>query len=134
MTEHQLDDSQYRIERDSLGDYPVPLHALYGVHTARAVANFPISGMIIGDLPELIAALARIKKAACQVNADQGLLPQQLVDPIVRACDIQFVTIPDSNGVRRVAVIQISVDSNAPGWGGASIGEACGELLQAPGN
>lgn len=50
------------------------------------------------------------------------------------SCDVEFITIPDSNGVRRVADVRISVDSNATGWGGASTGEACGELLQAPGN
>ena len=48
-------------------------------------------------------------------------------------CDVQFVTIPDRNGVRRVADVRISIDSNKPGWGGAGTGEACGELLQAPG-
>lgn len=50
------------------------------------------------------------------------------------SCDVEFITIPDSNGVRRVADVRISVDSNAPGWGGVGTGEACGELLQAPGN
>ena len=55
------------------------------------------------------------------------------VEGTYMACDVQFVTIPDRNGVRRVADVRISVDSNKPGWGGASTGEACGELLQAPG-
>ncbi len=48
-------------------------------------------------------------------------------------CDVQFITIPDRNGVRRVADVRINVDSDKPGWGGASTREACGELLQAPG-
>ncbi len=55
------------------------------------------------------------------------------VEGTYMACDVQFVTIPDRNGVRRVADVRISVDSNKPGWGGAGTGEACGELLQAPG-
>lgn len=55
------------------------------------------------------------------------------VEGTYMACDVQFVTIPDSSGVRRVADIRISVDSNKPGWGGAGTTEACGELLQAPG-
>ena len=55
------------------------------------------------------------------------------VEGTFMACDVQFVTIPDKNGVRRVADVRISVDSNKPGWGGAGTGEACGELLQAPG-
>ena len=55
------------------------------------------------------------------------------VEGTYMACDVQFVTIPDRNRVRRVADVRIGVDSNKPGWGGASTGEACGELLQAPG-
>lgn len=54
------------------------------------------------------------------------------VEGTYMACDVQFVTIPDSSGVRRVADVRISVDSNKPGWGGAGTTEACGELLQAP--
>jgi hypothetical protein len=55
------------------------------------------------------------------------------VEGTYMACDVQFVTIPDKNGVRRVADVRIGVDSNAPGWGGASTSEACSGLLQAPG-
>lgn len=55
------------------------------------------------------------------------------VEGTYMACDVQFVTIPDKNGVRRVADVRISVDSNTPGWGGASTSEACSGLLQAPG-
>nr|WP_315457965.1 aspartate ammonia-lyase [uncultured Sphingorhabdus sp.] len=76
-----------RVERDSLGTYPVPKQALYGIHTARAVANFPISGTTIGSFPELIAALAKIKKAACRINTEQGVLPADLALPITQACD-----------------------------------------------
>lgn len=82
---HGRDD--FRIERDSLGTYPVPQQALYGIHTARAVANFPISGRTIAIFPELLAALARIKKAACHVNAEQGVLPKHVISPIIQACD-----------------------------------------------
>lgn len=56
------------------------------------------------------------------------------VEGTYMACDVQFITIPDKNGVRRVADVRILVDSNKPGWAGAGTGEACGELLQAPGN
>ncbi len=55
------------------------------------------------------------------------------VEGTYMACDVQFVTIPDNNGVRRVADVRIGVDSNAPGWAGASTSEACSGLLQAPG-
>lgn len=87
MSTRRLEIDDFRIERDSIGTYPVPKQALYGIHTARAFANFPISGISIGALPELIAALARIKKAACSVNAEQGVLPAHVVKPIIQACD-----------------------------------------------
>ena len=78
---------EFRIERDSLGEFALPAHALFGIHTARAVENFPISGRLIGEFPELIAALARIKKAACKINVQEVLIPTHLLDPIVQACD-----------------------------------------------
>lgn len=61
-----------RIERDSLGERAVPAHALYGVQTQRAVENFPISGQ---PMPaRLVRAVALIKRAAAEVNADLGVL------------------------------------------------------------
>lgn len=86
MKEQNAERMTYRLEADSLGEFPVPAHALYGIHTARAVANFPISGATIALFPELIAALARIKRAACAVNVAEGLLPAELEGPIAKAC------------------------------------------------
>ncbi|HEX7138950.1 MAG TPA: class II fumarate hydratase, partial [Vicinamibacterales bacterium] len=57
----------YRIERDSLGDVKVPADAYYGAQTARAVENFPISGLRAHA--DLICATAFIKKAAAEANA-----------------------------------------------------------------
>lgn len=63
--------SEYRIERDSLGELKVPTNALYGAQTQRAVHNFPVSGMRC--YPAFILAMAAIKRAAAQVNHDLGL-------------------------------------------------------------
>jgi len=72
-----------RIERDALGEYPVPAEAYYGIDTARAVANFPISGF---RLPRsFIRALGMIKSGAAQANRDLGLLASDLADAIVAA-------------------------------------------------
>jgi fumarate hydratase, class II len=66
--------SDYRIERDSMGDVNVPARAYYGAQTQRAVENFPISG---SGLPrELIHALGLVKWAAAIANRDLGKLTQ----------------------------------------------------------
>ena len=57
-----------RREHDLLGDRDVPADAYYGVHTLRAVENFPITGTPISIYPDLIAALACIKQAAAQAQ------------------------------------------------------------------
>lgn len=72
-----------RIERDTMGEMAVPAEALYGAQTARAVANFPISGQPIGR--EMIQALGWIKQAAAEVNRDLGKLPADLAEAIAQA-------------------------------------------------
>ena len=74
-----------RIEKDLLGEREVPEDALYGVQTLRALENFPISGTPLREFPSLIEALAAVKEAAAQTNADLGLLAPELSDAIVRA-------------------------------------------------
>ena len=66
--------SNVRIEHDLLGDREVPADAYYGVHTLRAMENFPISGTPISAYPDLISALACVKQAAAQANGELGLL------------------------------------------------------------
>jgi fumarate hydratase, class II len=74
-----------RIERDSMGDMVVPANAYYGAQTARAVENFPISGL---RFPRpFVGALGSIKAACARVNASLGLLDQKIADAIVRAAD-----------------------------------------------
>lgn len=75
-----------RLEHDLLGDREVPDSAYYGVHTLRALENFPITGIPIAVYPDLIRALAQIKKAAAQANRQLGLLDAMRTDAIVAAC------------------------------------------------
>jgi fumarate hydratase class II len=72
-----------RIEHDTMGEMAVPGDALYGAQTARAVANFPISGQGIGR--EMIRALALVKRAAALVNRDLGELGDELAEAIAAA-------------------------------------------------
>jgi fumarate hydratase, class II len=62
---------EYRIEKDSLGEMHVPVDALWGAQTQRAVHNFPISGL--RPYPAFIWAQALIKRAATEVNFELGL-------------------------------------------------------------
>jgi len=72
-----------RIERDTMGEVAVPADAYYGVQTARAIENFPISSM---RMPRsLIRAMGLIKRAAAVVNHSLGLLAQQPTDAIQQA-------------------------------------------------
>jgi aspartate ammonia-lyase len=76
-----------RNEHDLLGDRAVPAAAYYGVHTLRAVENFPISGNPISIYPDLIRALACIKQAAALANRELGMLDATKCDAIVKACE-----------------------------------------------
>jgi len=75
-----------RNEHDLLGDRMVPAAAYYGVHTLRAVENFPITGLPISIYPELVGALAAIKQAAALTNQELGLLDARRAEAIVKAC------------------------------------------------
>ncbi len=74
-----------RTEKDSLGEYPVPADAWYGIQTARAVDNFPISGRRADA--DFIIAHARIKHAAAVANRDAGWLEPKLAAAIIDAAD-----------------------------------------------
>ena len=78
--------SSTRLEHDLLGDYQVPINAYWGVHTARAVDNFPISGVPIGHYRSLIRALAIVKQAAAQANFELGELSAEINEAISKAC------------------------------------------------
>jgi len=72
-----------RKERDSMGEMAVPADALYGASTQRAVLNFPISGRPLP--PGFLRALALIKLAAAETNAELGLLPPDVAAAIAAA-------------------------------------------------
>jgi len=76
---------RFRKERDPLGEIDVPADAYYGVQTARAAANFPISGLRAPA--DLITATILIKKAAAEANASLGRLDATVAGAIVAAAD-----------------------------------------------
>jgi fumarate hydratase class II len=93
-----------RLERDSLGEVLVPVNALYGAQTQRAVENFPISGL--SPWRAFIWSMATIKRAAAEVNRDLGMLDADLAGAITKAAqevvdgkwDDQFVVDPFQAG------------------------------------
>ncbi|MQA02332.1 MAG: aspartate ammonia-lyase [Streptosporangiales bacterium] len=81
MSEQQ----EYRVEHDSMGEVRVPVHAKWRAQTQRAVENFPISGQRIESAN--IEALARIKAAAAKVNAELGVIDDDIAGAIRAAAD-----------------------------------------------
>ncbi|MFC9943710.1 class II fumarate hydratase [Streptomyces pratensis] len=77
------EDTQYRVEHDSMGEVKVPAHAKWRAQTQRAVENFPISGQRLERAH--IEALARIKAAAAKVNAELKVLDPDIADAIQEA-------------------------------------------------
>src|SRR5690348_1003081 len=77
--------SATRIERDPLGELPVPADALYGIQTERARRNFPISQLT--PLAPFVDAVIRIKKAAALTHRETKRLDSKLADAIIRAAD-----------------------------------------------
>jgi aspartate ammonia-lyase len=76
-----------RQESDSLGTMPVPADAYWGIHTARALENFPITRRAIYNYPDLVRALARVKQAAARANAQLGVLDPEKARVIEQACE-----------------------------------------------
>jgi len=76
-----------RTEHDLLGDRAVPAHAYYGVHTLRALENFPITGTPISIYPDLVMALACVKQAAAIANSELGLIDERRAHAIRLACE-----------------------------------------------
>ena len=74
---------QFRTEKDSMGEFQVPIDAKYGASTARAVDNFPISNLRFSR--SFIKALGEIKKACAKVNHNNKLLDKNFADSIIDA-------------------------------------------------
>jgi aspartate ammonia-lyase len=79
--------SAMRLEHDLLGELEIPTDAYWGIHTARAVENFPISGVPIAHYRSLIRALALVKHAAADANFKVGELDASIHKSIVAACE-----------------------------------------------
>ncbi|MGQ9558347.1 MAG: aspartate ammonia-lyase [Desulfurispora sp.] len=77
------DRTEWRREKDLLGELPVPARAYYGIHTVRAAENFAVSGQQVH--PSLLRALAQVKAAAALANWRCGLLPEMVAMAIVQA-------------------------------------------------
>jgi aspartate ammonia-lyase len=84
---HEVADHSSRVERDFLGPLDIPENAYWGVHTQRAIQNFRISGVSIGQFPELIRSIACIKQAAAKANRRLGALDASKADAIEKACE-----------------------------------------------
>lgn len=79
--------SPTRIETDSLGSLDVPSDAYWGVHTARAIENFPIAKRPISVYPDFIRAFACVKQAAARANLEIGVLDAERAQLIDQACE-----------------------------------------------
>lgn len=77
--------TEYRVEKDSLGEVKVPKNAYYAAQTQRAVENFPITGL--KPYPAFVWSMTVIKRAAAEVHKDLGLLDAKLADAIMQAAD-----------------------------------------------
>ena len=78
--------TETRTETDSLGSREIPALAYWGIHTARALENFPITTRPISVYPDLIVALAQVKLAAARANLELGDLDQAKAEIIEQVC------------------------------------------------
>jgi aspartate ammonia-lyase len=76
---------KHRIEKDMLGSLELPEDVYWGIHTERAILNFPISGYRVN--PSLIKAMAMVKKASAMANLETGYLEEKKARAIMAACD-----------------------------------------------
>jgi aspartate ammonia-lyase len=76
-------ESAFRTEKDSLGTKEIPAHVYYGIQTARARENYPISGMRAHKT--LIRAIGMVKEAAAEANRDLGLVDEKIATAIMQA-------------------------------------------------
>ena len=78
---------KYRIESDFLGEMKIPSEAYYGIHTKRAMDNFPIAEVAISVYPNIVIAYAMVKLACARANNQLGLLEDDIYHPIASACE-----------------------------------------------
>jgi aspartate ammonia-lyase len=75
--------TKYRVERDFLGEMQVPAERYYGCQTARALVNFPITGLKLDE--DFVKAMGMVKYAAAEANMALGLLPEKIGKAIMEA-------------------------------------------------
>ena len=80
-----MNNDNYRMEKDSMGERKIPADVYYGIQTLRATENFPISG--IKPLPTYVDACLLIKKATAIANGELACIPQNISDAVVQATD-----------------------------------------------
>ena len=78
-------EKDYRIERDILGEKNIPVNAYYGIHTARAIENFMVSGR--GTNRNMIIAVVTVKKCAAIAHRKLDHMPAEVVEAIISACE-----------------------------------------------
>ncbi len=93
-----------RIESDSLGSLSVPADAYWGVHTARALENFPVSRRPVSVYPDFVRAFGAVKKAAARANMELGTLDRERGALVEAACDDVMAGMLDDQFV--VGIIQ----------------------------
>ena len=76
-----------RLEEDLLGTREIPADAYCGIHTVRAIENFPISHLHVSDFPDMVAGMAYVKKAAALANLELGALPTDIAEAIIAGAD-----------------------------------------------
>jgi len=76
-----------RTESDSLGAMDIPAEAYWGIHTARALNNFPITRRALSNYPDFVRALVRVKQAAALANKEIGAIDADKADLIVEVCE-----------------------------------------------
>ncbi len=81
-----MKNSTTRLEHDLLGEREVPFEKYFGIHTLRALENFPITSIKISTYPGLINSLAIVKEACAAANFKLGLLEKDTADAIIQAC------------------------------------------------
>ena len=79
-------ETKFRVESDLIGELQVPIDAYYGVQTQRAINNYKISNTRMCDYPEYIIAMAYVKMAAAAANTELGVLPKEIGEAIIKAC------------------------------------------------
>ena len=89
--------SNFRIESDSMGKMKVPKNALYAAQTARAIKNFPISGLTFKR--PFIEALGVIKFSAAKVNQELKLISPNVAKAVMKASDEVIKGVHDSESV-----------------------------------